>query len=81
MTIPGPYAYNTTSQKTIGDVASVKVPFTTAIRPISARAGDLRPLQPHPGPQDYNPISVDIYTRRRSIIPKCTFSTAGIGLD
>lgn len=50
MTIPGPYAYNTTSQKTIGDVASVKVPFTTAVRPISARAGDLRPLQPHPGP-------------------------------
>jgi hypothetical protein len=81
VTILGPYAYNTISQKTIGDVASVKVPFTTAIRPISARAGDLRPLQPHPGPQDYNPISVDIYTRRRSIIPKCTFSTAGIGLD
>jgi hypothetical protein len=39
MPTPGPNNYNTISLKTIGDDASVKVPFTTAIRPISAKAG------------------------------------------
>jgi len=39
MPTPGPNNYNTTSMKSIGDEASVKVPFTRAIRPISARPG------------------------------------------
>ena len=39
MPTPGPSNYNTISLKSIGDDASVKVPFTTAIRPISAKAG------------------------------------------
>ena len=39
MPTPGPNNYNTTSQKSIGDQASVKVPFTTAVRPISAKPG------------------------------------------
>jgi hypothetical protein len=39
MPTPGPNNYNTTSLKEIGDAAGVRVPFTTAIRPISAKPG------------------------------------------
>lgn len=41
-TIDNPMAmntYNHMSMKSIGDESSVKVPFTTAIRPISAKPG------------------------------------------
>ena len=41
-TIDNPMAMNTfnhMSMKSIGDASSVKVPFTTAIRPISAKPG------------------------------------------
>ena len=34
---PGPANYNTVSSKSIGDDASVKVPFGRSVRPISAR--------------------------------------------
>jgi hypothetical protein len=51
MPTPGPNNYNTASLKTIGDPSSAKVPFTRAIRPISARPGQITVIsQLCPGP-------------------------------
>ena len=61
---PGPHTYDTLSaRKKIGDAASVKVPFTTQVRPISAKTGQVR-LVRSPGPQDYATISTNTYRRR-----------------
>ena len=60
------------SLKTIGDAASVKVPFTTAIRPISARAGQIRKII-MPGPSDYRTVNTNVFLRRGSVIPAGTF--------
>lgn len=77
MPTPGPNNYNTTSLKQIGDAAGVKVPFTTAVRPISAKPGQIRVTDLIPGPQDYKTVQTDKYLRRKSVIPKFVFSTAG----
>lgn len=77
MPTPGPNNYNTTSMKSIGDVASVKVPFATAVRPISAKPGMIRlnsALQP--GPQDYKTVETSTYMKRTKVIPKFSFTTA-----
>lgn len=42
MPTPGPNNYNTMSLRTIGDESSAKVPFPRAVRPISARPGQIR---------------------------------------
>ena len=47
---PGPSNYHTESRVEIGDAASVKVPFTTAIRPISAHPGRTKKIHTNPGP-------------------------------
>lgn len=47
---PGPSNYHTESRVEIGDAASVKVPFTTAIRPISAHPGRTKKIQTNAGP-------------------------------
>ena len=47
---PGPQNYNTESRVEIGDAASVKVPFTTAQRPISAHPGRTKKIAAVPGP-------------------------------
>lgn len=78
---PGPTNYNTESRAEIGKESSVKVPFTTAVRPISAHPGQTKKIHSNPGPQDYGPISVDKYRKRRSVIPKFLFSTSSKELE
>jgi hypothetical protein len=60
-------------RKTIGDPASVKVIIPQALRPISARIGELKSTI-GPGPQDYRTIDPDIYKRRGNPNPKLTFA-------
>ena len=78
---PGPTNYNTESRAEIGAECSVKVPFTTAVRPISAHPGQTKKIHSNPGPQDYGPVHVDKYRKRRSVIPKFVFSTSSKELD
>ena len=56
MATPGPNNYNTTSMREIGDAAGVRVPFTTAVRPISAKPGQIKLTNLIPGPQDYKTV-------------------------
>lgn len=72
--------YNHMSMKSIGDESSVKVPFTTAIRPISAKPGQLKTFI-GPGPQDYRTISTNTFMKRSSVIPNFRFTTAGQNLQ
>lgn len=65
----------------MGDESSVKVPFTTAIRPISARPGEIKKICTNPGPQDYGPVEVNKFKKRSSVIPEGTFTTAGKDLE
>ena len=47
---PGPQAYDTVkARKHIGDDSSVKICFAMQVRPISAKAGELKPVR-GPGP-------------------------------
>jgi hypothetical protein len=78
---PGPSNYHTESRVEIGDAASVKVPFTTAQRPISAHPGRTKKIASIPGPQDYNAVAVDKYRKRRSVIPNFVFSTSSKDLE
>ena len=59
----------------------MKVPFTTAVRPISAKPGQIRVTDLIPGPQDYNSIETEKYLKRNNVIPKFRFSTAGLELE
>jgi len=54
------------------------VPFTTAIRPISAKPGQIKVTDLIPGPQDYKTVETGKYLKRKSVIPKFIFSTAGL---
>ena len=65
---PAPDSYNVSSAKTIGDAQGVHVPFATAIRPISARPGQIRKIA-MPGPSDYKVVSTNIFLRRGTVIP------------
>ena len=65
----------------MGDESSVKVPFTTAIRPISARPGEIKRININLGPQDYGPVEVNKYRKRASVIPNFVFTTAGKDLE
>lgn len=60
---PGPTNYHTESRATIGDAASVTVPIPRAIRPISARPGEIKKIV-QPGPQDYQVVRTELYRRR-----------------
>lgn len=74
---PGPLDYTTTlALQTIGDRSSVGVPFSRFIRPISAKNGQLRQVI-QPGPADYKAVPVERFRRRNSVIPSCSFKTAG----
>lgn len=82
MPTPGPNNYNTTSMKSIGDKSSAKVPFTTAVRPISAKPGTIRlKNELNPGPQDYKTVETSTYMKRTKVIPKFSFTTAGKDLE
>lgn len=72
--------YNHMSMKSIGDESSVKVPFTTAVRPISAKPGQIKSFIT-PGPQDYRTTQTVVYMKRSSVIPKFRFTTAGQDLE
>lgn len=81
MPTPGPNNYNTTSQKSMGDHSSVKVPFTTAVRPISAKPGQIKVTDLIPGPQDYKTVDTQKFMKRTAVIPKFSFTTAGADLE
>lgn len=72
---PAPDSYHVTSAKTIGSESSVKVPFATAIRPISARPGQIRKIA-MPGPSDYRVVNTNIFLRRGTVIPQGTFASS-----
>ena len=65
---PGPDNYHMKSLRSIGDENGVKVPFNRAIRPISARPGQIRHIT-MPGPSDYKVVKADIFLKRGSVIP------------
>lgn len=69
---PGPDNYNS-SQKEIGDGSSIHVPFGRAIRPISARPGQVRKIV-MPGPSDYKVVNTNVFLKRASVIPAATFT-------
>ena len=69
---PGPDNYLIKSFKTIGDEGGTHVPFGKAMRPISAKPGQVRHVI-MPGPQDYKVINPDVFLKRSSVIPSCTF--------
>ena len=69
---PGPDNYHLNSLKTIGDGASIHVPIGRAIRPISARPGQIRKIV-MPGPSDYKTVNTTVFLRRGSVIPPGTF--------
>ena len=71
-TTPGPQNY-INIKKTIGDSSSTSVPFTTQIRPVSAKNGQIK-TNIQPGPQDYVPVDTDVYRRRVTVIPKFRFN-------
>jgi hypothetical protein len=77
---PGPDLYKYESLKSIGDESSVKVPFTTAIRPISAHPGQIKRIH-SPGPSDYRIVETTQYMKRSTVIPNMTFTTAGKELE
>lgn len=73
---PGPQSYDTLSARGgFGDASSVKIPFPTALRPISAKVGDIK-TERKPGPQDYSTVDLKIFKRNRNVIPSMTFTTA-----
>lgn len=76
---PGPSQYDTMSHRLIGDNASHSVPFTTQIRPISAKPGEVKKII-KPGPQDYAPVDVDFYKRRSTVI-NCRIGNAGKDIE
>lgn len=57
---PGPNNYNINSHRDIGE-SGTKVPFNRAVRPISAKPGQVRVSDLIPGPQDYKTVEVDKY--------------------
>ena len=65
---PGPTDYTKESLKSIGDLSSVKVPFGRAIRPISARPGQIRKIV-MPGPSDYKTVDSNVFLKRGFVIP------------
>lgn len=71
---PGPMNYHKESVKSIGDESSVKVPFGRAIRPISARPGQIRKIV-MPGPSDYRTVNSNVFLKRGFVIPQGTFAT------
>lgn len=68
--------YNHLSMKSIGDESSVKVPFTTALRPISAKPGQIKTFIT-PGPSCYSTTLTKVYMKRSNVIPNMRFTTAG----
>lgn len=72
LTTPGPNSYHLRSLKSIGDESGVHVPIARAIRPISARPGQIKQIV-MPGPQDYKVTDPNVYIKRSSVIPGCTF--------
>jgi len=73
---PGPNNYINISQRSIGGQGSIRVPFPTAIRPISARPEEIKSHNVVPGPQDYQTICTDKYKERKYVIPHFAFQTA-----
>jgi hypothetical protein len=57
------------------------VPFPRAVRPISAKPGQIRVTDLIPGPQDYKTVDIDKYMKRKAVIPKFSFSTAGADVE
>lgn len=74
---PGPNKYKTEhTRNRIGGESSAKVCFSTAVRPISAKPGEIRTLTGGPGPQQYGTVSTDKYMKRKFVIPSMSFATA-----
>ena len=72
---PGPDSYHLSSLKSIGNDGSVQVPFGRAIRPISARPGQIRKIV-MPGPSDYKVVNTTVFLKRGSVIPPGTFKSS-----
>ena len=64
MPTPGPSNYNTISNKNIEMNNNAKGTIGTALRPISARPGQIRVTDLIPGPQDYKTVEMDLYIKR-----------------
>jgi hypothetical protein len=76
---PGPDNYNTMSQISVGGPESIGVTIGNAIRPISARPGEIKKNELMPGPGDYKVVNTDTYLRRRFVIPRNSFTTSHRG--
>jgi len=73
---PGPMTYNT-NKTLIGGDSSIKAVIPMAVRPISAKPGQIKRIDMSPGPADYETVNVDKYLKRSRVIPMLTFSTQG----
>lgn len=51
-----------------------------AVRPISAKPGQIKVSDLIPGPQDYKTVETEKYMKRNNVIPKFIFSTAGLDM-
>lgn len=71
--VPGPQNYNTKAFRETGGNESIKISFTTADRPITARNGKINLKTLVPGPQDYDAVSTDKYLKRNFVIPASSF--------